>query len=44
MGKTGTIIECKNHFKNGSDKPSKDEFLSKWIKMINIIEKNISID
>lgn len=43
MGKASTIIKCKNHFKNGGNKPSKDEFVSKWVEMINRLEKNISI-
>lgn len=43
MGKASTIIKCKNHFKDGGSKPSKNDFISKWIKMINISEKNISI-
>ena len=37
------IIECKNHFQGGGSEPSKDEFISKWIELINRLEKNISI-
>lgn len=43
MGKANTIIECKNHFKDNGNEPSKDKFVSKWVEMINRLEKNISI-
>ena len=43
MRQSHTIIECKNHFKNGSDEPLKNSFVLKWIEMINKLEKNISI-
>lgn len=36
-------IICKNHFKNRDDHALKTEFVSKWIEMINKIEKKISI-
>lgn len=39
MGKANTIIECKNHFKDNGNEPSKDKFVSKWVEMINRLEK-----
>lgn len=41
--KSDDSIICKNHFKNRDDQVLKTEFISKWIEMINKIEKNISI-
>ena len=43
MGKTGTILECENHFKTNDGASIKDKFISEWIKMINNTEKNISL-
>lgn len=43
MAKSGTILECENHFKNSGDAKTKDKFISKWIEMINNTEKNISL-
>ena len=43
MKTASTIIECKNHFQSGGNEPSRDEFISKWIDLINRLEKNISI-
>ena len=43
MKKSDDGIICKNHFKNSNDQNLKTEFVSKWIEMINKIEKSISI-
>ena len=43
MKTASTIIECTNHFQSGGSEPSKDEFVSKWIELVNRLEKNISI-
>ena len=43
MSKTGTILECENHFKTNASAEIKDRFIIKWIDIINKTEKNISL-
>lgn len=35
-----TQVICKNIFKSGTEKDSKEEFTKKWIELINQREKN----